>query len=142
MTKAFYAQAEECIRRTGLRPTTARTRVLAFLLTQKNAVTHHQIETTLERDGKIDRVTLYRALDWLTGNGLVHKVVGVDRAWRFRFNDSDIEHHQHAHFKCNRCAKVICLDQLRSRSEAPKLPKGYRGLEVELTVKGLCAQCA
>lgn len=138
----LFDQAEERIRQAGARATAARVNVLAFLLTQQSAVTHHQIEIALDKDKKIDRVTLYRALDWLTENGLVHKVVGVDRAWRFRINDNDIEHHQHAHFKCNRCAKVICLDDLRSGSEALVLPDGYRGQEIELTVKGLCAQCA
>jgi Fur family ferric uptake transcriptional regulator len=141
-TQAVFHQAEERIRRTGARVTVARVRVLAFLLTQQDAVPHHQIEVALDQYERIDRVTLYRTLDWLTEAGLVHKVAGVDRAWRFRINENDIAHHQHAHFKCNHCAKVICLDDVGAGNSLPALPDGYRGLEIELTVKGLCAQCA
>jgi Fur family ferric uptake transcriptional regulator len=135
-------QARECIRRTGARVTVARVRVLAFLLTQKAAVSHNQIDAALSKELKMDRVTLYRALEWLTDVGLLHKVISVDRAWLFRFNTNDIERRQHAHFKCNGCSKVVCLDKFQSTNEIPQLPVGYRGLQIEITVKGLCSQCA
>ncbi len=141
-TLSLFEHAEALIKQLGARATAARIRVLVFLLTQQSAVTHHQIEFALNADGKIDRVTLYRALDWLTETGLAHKVVGVDRAWCFLANSSDIAHHQHAHFKCQRCAKVICLKNLRSSGQVPLLPEGYREMEIEVTVKGFCAQCA
>ncbi|GAA4033256.1 Fur family transcriptional regulator [Actimicrobium antarcticum] len=140
--QSFFDQAEDCIRRIDARATVARIRVLAVLLAQQSAVTHHQIETTLDQDEKIDRVTLYRALDWLAANGLVHKVVSADRVWLFLFNNKDAEHHQHAHFKCTRCAEVICLNDLGAANNVPPLPNGYRSLEIEMTVKGLCAKCA
>lgn len=135
-------QADALILQQGLRSTAVRARVLAFLLAQHSAVTHHQIESALNADQKIDRVTLYRTLDWLLEKNLAHKVVGVDRAWCFRANASDSMHQHHAHFKCQRCAKVICLDALRASGQAPALPEGYRSVEVELTIKGVCPQCA
>jgi Fur family ferric uptake transcriptional regulator len=72
--------------------------------------------------------------------------------------------HQHGHFKCTRCAKVFCLDdtadatflgsvlpptdgrksaalQLQHALEKT-LGKGFLGHEVELTIKGWCADCA
>lgn len=140
-TQAISDDAEELIRRTGARTTAARVRVLAFLLTQTNAASHHQIEGALDRHEKIDRVTLYRTLDWLIETGLVHKVAGADRAWHFRANNDRLAHHQHAHFKCNRCAMVVCLEKVDAVNRLPALPEGYRGMEVEMTVKGLCAAC-
>jgi Fur family ferric uptake transcriptional regulator len=78
--------------------------------------------------------------------------------------------HQHGHFKCTRCAKVFCLDgsgdagfldsilalgdNHASSSTPAKLPKqlqqalqdtlgkGFQGHEIELTIKGWCADCA
>jgi Fur family ferric uptake transcriptional regulator len=134
-------QADALIRQQGLRSTAVRVRVLAFLLEQHSAVTHLQIESELNANEKVDRVTLYRTLDWLLEKNLAHKVVGVDRAWCFRANVSDSAHQHHAHFKCQRCAKVLCLDQLRANGQSPGLPEGYRSMEVELTIKGLCPKC-
>jgi Fur family ferric uptake transcriptional regulator len=134
-------QADALIRQQGLRSTAVRARVLSFLLAQRSAVTHLQIESELNAHEKVDRVTLYRTLDWLLEKNLAHKVVGVDRAWCFRANADDSAHQHHAHFKCQRCAEVICLEQLRASGQAPALPEGYRSVEVELTIKGLCPQC-
>jgi Fur family ferric uptake transcriptional regulator len=138
---ATLDQANALIRQQGLRTTAVRARVLGFLLAQHGAVTHLQIESELNAQEKVDRVTLYRTLDWLLEKNLAHKVVGVDRAWCFRANVSASTHQQHAHFKCQRCATVICLDQLRASGQVPVLPEGYRSTEIELTIKGLCPSC-
>ena len=60
----------------------------------------------------------------------------------WRFNAADAEHAQnHAHFKCNRCGTVTCLDEsVTARSVS--VPSGFRPLDVELTIKGVCAGCA
>ncbi|AMP17049.1 ferric uptake regulator family protein [Collimonas pratensis] len=76
--------------------------------------------------------------------------------------------HQHGHFKCTRCAKVFCLDgsgdagfldsilalgdkhvgsspaALRKQLQQAlqdTLGKGFQGHEIELTIKGWCADC-
>ncbi|MFJ2989028.1 Fur family transcriptional regulator [Collimonas sp. NPDC087041] len=76
--------------------------------------------------------------------------------------------HQHGHFKCTRCAKVFCLDgsgdanfldsvlaagssndgaspaALRKQLQQTlqeTLGKGFQGHEIELTIKGWCADC-
>ena len=139
MSINFQEQAEELIRRTGDRATSGRVRILAVLLSEQRAVTHHEIEERLCDDRRLDRVTLYRVLEWLNEKSLVHRVVSDDRVWRFRANDNAHEH-QHPHFECTRCTTVICLDDLNAKYDGP-LPAGYRSQEIELTVKGLCAGC-
>jgi Fur family ferric uptake transcriptional regulator len=133
--------AKKLILQTGNRETNSRVRVLAFLLSQESAVSHHQIELNLD-GAKMDRVTLYRVLDWLSENELIHRVVSDDRMWRFRVTDSDVATHHHAHFKCVQCTKVICLEDVSADIRTPELPAGYRGLENELTIKGVCADCS
>ena len=140
MLTRFYSRAEEMIQNTGDRVTSARVRVLGILLAEKQAITHHEIEERLSNAQKLDRVTLYRVLEWFNKKNLVHKVVSGDRKWRFRAN-AGVHSHQHAHFKCSRCTKVICLDNLKAEYRR-HLPTGYRTQEVELTVKGLCVECA
>ncbi len=135
----FQEQAEAMIRRTGDRATSGRVRILALLLAEHRAVTHHEIGERLSGEHRLDRVTLYRVLEWLNERSFVHRVVSDDRVWRFRANVEAHPHH-HAHFECTRCTRVICLDDLKARYEG-QLPAGYRSQEIELTVKGVCAQC-
>lgn len=132
-------QAEEAVRATGARMTRPRIMVLAVLLEAERALTHTDVESRLPRATDVDRVTIYRVLEWLTEQGLAHKIAGDDRVWRF--NAAAHAHEgPHAHFQCSDCGKVICLDEAQARP-AVKLPTGYKQQQVELTIKGLCAQC-
>lgn len=135
----FCHIAEEMIRRNGGRATAGRIGILALLLAEQQAVTHREIELRLPQALQLDRVTLYRALEWLVEKNLIHKVTSDDRAWRYHAN-RDVQPHRHAHFKCTGCAQVICLDKLPLEQSWP-LPAGYLFQEIELTVKGLCANC-
>ena len=135
---AISEQARAALRATGERITPARVRVFAALLDARRALSHHEIEAGLGPDCPLDRVTLYRVLDWLVERGLAHRVAGSDRAWRFGI--ACAAHANHAHFLCNGCGKVVCLAETVARRVA--LPRGFRSESVEMTVKGLCAECA
>lgn len=139
MTRAYFDRAEERVKHTGARVTRPRIEVLATLLAARRALTHHEIERQVNRAFSMDRVTIYRVLEWLTARSLAHRISGDDRVWRF--NAAEEEHaRKHAHFKCNHCGEVICLDKAMAARSIP-LPSGYRSQEIELTVKGLCAGC-
>jgi len=127
------------IRALGARVTRARVAVLAALLAAERALTHHEVEKRVNRVHGIDRVTVYRVLEWLTNGELAHKIAGDDRVWRFNAADQN-QARQHAHFKCHRCGTVICLDEPGARPKI-KLPPGFQSQQVELTVKGLCVKC-
>ncbi len=131
--------AEAMIRNEGGRVTDNRVRVLALLLGEEQAITHREIEERLP-DHHTDRVTLYRVLQWLVDKALIHKISSDDRVWRFHANH-DAYMHQHAHFKCTKCAKVVCLEDMPSSVRHLALPSGYRFQEIELTIKGLCKHC-
>ncbi len=139
MPNTFETTAERMIRQCGGRVTAGRARILTILLAEQQAITHREIEQHLLGKLTLNRVTLYRVLEWLAKKQLIHKVVSDDRVWRFHTND-ELHSHQHAHFKCNSCASVICLDELPNEHDW-SLPIGYQFQELELTVKGLCAKC-
>lgn len=139
-TASYRNAAHDLIRRTGARVTNARIEILALLLKADSALSHAEIEARLPQAAGIDRVTVYRVLDWLTVEGLAHKISGDDRVWRFN-TAAGQSAHNHAHFKCNCCQSVICLDDLGS-GWTPALPAGFTPQEVDLTIKGLCAACS
>lgn len=166
----YLALAESQLRETTLRATDARIKVLAALLGARYAFSHQDVQDTLV---DMDRVTLYRALDCLTDAGLAHKIAGDDRVFRYNAGSEHLEHgdqhqtqqHQHGHFKCTRCAKVFCIDNVGEKllaTDAKSNPspsaatlrqqlqkvlqatlgKGFQSHEIELTIKGWCADCA
>lgn len=137
---AITERARSALRATGERVTPARLRVYVALLDSARALSHHELESTLGAGTPVDRVTLYRVLDWLTAEGLVHKVSGDDRVWRFSAAGHEHPGHAHAHFQCSECGKVVCLDA--ARVPAIAVPAGYRRREVEITIKGSCDACA
>ncbi|MFM7294326.1 MAG: Fur family transcriptional regulator [Burkholderiales bacterium] len=135
------AEVEQLIRASGGRLTSARVAVLNLLLSSRRALTHHEICDELSQSQCIDRVTIYRVLDWLVSEALVHRIPGDDRVWRFSANrPSEDPTHQHAHFACTRCGQTVCLDKVSTQFDAI-LPKGFRSEQVELTIRGTCAHC-
>jgi Fur family transcriptional regulator, ferric uptake regulator len=138
MKKIPQARAKERLRAHGARLTDARVRVLASLLRAERALSHHELEALL---APIDKVTLYRVLDWMVAQGLAHRVAGLDRAWRFAAVET--AHADHAHFQCSRCGDTRCLSEVRlPRRSVLAVPRGYRPEGLELTVKGACPSCA
>ena len=130
----------------GARSTPARVDVLAVLLAAGEALSHHDVEDRLRRRHAIDRVTLYRVLDWLVERELAHKLAGDDRVWRFSASAHAgargpvAGEHAHAHFRCVDCGKVVCLAD--AGVPTPAVPAGYRPDAVEVTVRGHCDRCS
>ena len=146
MAVNFRVTAEELIRTTGARVTNARIEILATLLKADGALTHGDIESRLSEASGIDRVTVYRVLDWLTQQDLAHRISGDDRVWRFMINPQQnsaksAAHGHHAHFTCETCGQTFCLDKTIPKVDV-KLPKGFRPSEIDLLVRGRCAACA
>ena len=129
--------AAELIRRAGARATPARIRVLQLLRAAPTALTHGEIEQALGEQA-LDRVTLYRVLDWLVASGLAYKNPDACRVYRFSAASAG-EHTTHVHFRCERCGGVFCLDA--APPAAPCLPDGFLLSHMDLDLRGCCARC-
>ncbi|MDP3330615.1 MAG: Fur family transcriptional regulator [Methylococcaceae bacterium] len=145
--------AEHIFQQAGLKSTVSRLEVTAVLAQNNYPLTHQYLLKQLP--DSFDRVTLYRVLDWLLQNKVIHRVAGEDRAWRFQLNASNntqyskstvlsknktFSQHSHAHFQCGNCGKVFCLDDVH-----PKLSNAILADfvvdSIELNIKGKCANC-
>jgi Fur family transcriptional regulator, ferric uptake regulator len=151
MKPAYLAkipEAEATLRATGERVTDPRVTVLSTLLACDHAVSHLDVAATIAKHHTIDRVTVYRVLDWLVSVGIAHRIAGDDRVWRFMISSSagsskaarKTVNHAHAHFTCNTCGQTFCLDNVQPKMNV-KLPTGFRTTEVDLKIRGLCAEC-
>lgn len=130
----------QLLRARGARVTPARLNVLAVLRAARRGLSHHEVEQALAASGPMDRVTLYRVLNWLVAQGLAQKVADEHRTFRFSAPAAgERPHGAHPHFVCDDCGKVFCLDD--AALALPKLPSGFAGTEVEFSVHGHCAAC-
>ena len=130
----------ETIRNAGGRVTFARTRILALIRAAASPLSHAEIETTLAQDEQpVDRVTIYRVLDWLADAGLAHKAADGLGVFRFSASDPDGEHTQHIHFRCTGCGGMFCLDT--PPPSPPALPRGFRFGGMALDIRGECPRC-
>ncbi|MFM7770639.1 MAG: Fur family transcriptional regulator [Bacteroidota bacterium] len=123
-----------------MRNTKAKQRILDFFEKNNSALTHAFIYNELKEE--CDRATVYRILERLTSEGILHKIVNVtgivNYALCFSCNSEHKHTHNHIHFNCENCEEVTCLEDIEPEI---KLPKKYKIKEVNLTVSGLCPKC-
>lgn len=121
------------------RNTKAKTKIRALIASSTTALSQSDIQKALK--GFCDRVTIYRVLDRLIDEGLIHKIVNTDGCIKFASCQScNKEHsHNHIHFSCQKCKSVTCLDDV---TPSYQLPKSYKVSEVNFTISGFCPQCS
>ncbi len=132
MSKAF-----ELIQAQAQTPTSARVLVLDTLLNAPLPLSHPEIQKQITEP--IDRVTIYRVLDWLSAQGFVHSVISPDKTRRFKASAQHAQH-QHAHFECTVCGQVYCLDEAND-AITQSLPKHFVATAIHLNISGICAAC-
>ncbi len=130
------------LRAAAVKVTRPRLRVLACLGRAAKALTHAELEEQFaaEAAGTLDRVTLYRVLDSLLDCGLAQRTLDARGVYRFELNSVRAAHAAHAHFHCQHCGGVTCLEQMAM--PAACLPAGFVARQIEVEVRGLCAGCA
>lgn len=130
-----HALARQQLQQAGARVTRPRAAVLAALLAAGRPLSHLELEQQLA--SSCDRVTLYRVLSWLVAQSLAHRISAEDRVWRFSAGAADDR--SHAHFHCQQCGAVFCLEM---PARVPLLPAGFRLTQMEMVLRGQCAECA
>lgn len=120
------------------RKTVAKTEILSLINQADKALSHTEIQSLLPV--LCDRVTIYRVLDRLAEEGLIHRVVNIDGVIKYAScHHCQTEHqHNHIHFSCEKCKSVTCLDEVEPSFS---LPGSYKVHTVNFTVSGLCPQC-
>lgn len=131
---------EKILAHKHVRPTAMRLLVYKFLAAKERAVTLTDIENAFV---KSDRTTLYRTIKTFSENGIVHQIEDGTGVAKFALCEDgcncDIENALHLHFHCNVCNQTQCLTD--RKIPQIKLPAGYKAIDVNLVVKGVCNTC-
>lgn len=145
---------DQLLHRHGLRRTVAARNVLGWFLSHpETSFTHADLQQLLPHleSGALDRVTLYRLVDRLTQCGLLLCRVDARRVRRYQAMPASVL--AAPHFECQTCHREqpLALDsesavgdfEPAARTAVEALERlGYRGLSVDVAVRGVCAECA
>jgi len=134
-------KAEEILKKYRLKNTSLRKRMITQFIESDAALSHKDIEDKLASD--FDRVTIYRNLKSFEEKGIIHFVRSDQNATLYALCHENCSNHNHldshVHFKCQKCEKTFCLDEV----EIPeiKLPDGYSINELSYLAIGKCDTC-
>lgn len=96
------------------RNTAARSAILELINDSNVALSQPAIQHKL--NGLCDRVTIYRVLERLLDDGLIHKIVNVNGVVNYAAcnscNHTHDHDHEHIHFSCRICSELTCLDHV------------------------------
>ena len=131
-------QARKLVQNWGLRATAPRLAVLQLLSKIKEPISHGDVIAALGTQ-EWDPATLYRNLVKLSEVGLADTIHSADGVTRYVLATDN--QHQHLHFLCRDCKKVLCLpEDLVATIESDKYwATSIQNAEIQLF--GHCPEC-
>jgi Fur family zinc uptake transcriptional regulator len=135
------AQAEKVCEAENARFTDMRRKVFSLIWQSHTAVTAYELLDALQAEGqRVQPPTVYRALEFLTDLGLVHRIESLNAYFGCDQPDCD---HLGQYFICTRCGRVAeTVDE--DVSIAVRKAAKQVGFKIEATtveIKGLCHDC-
>jgi len=130
-------KATEVLHSRQLKRTSCREGIIDVMMAAGKALSETEIRDRLA--GKYDRTTFYRSFKTLEENHIIHKIVIENQLIKYSLDNSVTHKNEHAHFFCNDCHTVICLDS--KIVQDVELPDGYTVIEKAILIKGTCPDC-
>ncbi|WP_343486435.1 transcriptional repressor [Allomuricauda sp. d1] len=130
-------QAEQLLQQKGLKRTKLRLALLCHFVKTPHAQSYADIKSALV--GETDKSTLYRNLATFEEVGLVHSINDHSGVAKYAFGQSPTQGNEHAHFVCECCETVYCMDELTPLRI--DVPKGFKTNNVQTVIRGICANC-
>ena len=90
---------------------------------------------------KLNKTTVYRVLDRLEDDGVLHSFIGADGIkWYAKCNGCTTNSHNdiHPHFECVKCGAVDCLN---ISIEVPNIDN-RKVLKSHMMLQGVCEKCS
>ncbi len=131
-------ELERALRDRGLRVTSPRLSVLAYLAATESHPTAEEVEEAVNRGGQVlSRASVYNVLHSLCEAGLVSEIVAGQTLTRYDANLGP-----HHHLVCRECGRLEDVPwELFSVPDRGELPDGRPVDALALTLHGLCRSC-
>lgn len=127
--------------RNGLSKTSFRKKLIKLFYLSKSSLLIDDVINNLSY--KVDKVSVYRALNAFEEKGLIHKVPDKDNLIRYALCQSECSStkhsHNHAHLLCNKCNATYCLNDFKIPVENEY--KGFIINHSKIILEGSCIDC-
>lgn len=133
------AEIENILVSKGIKPTP--NRMLVFKELDKNAHPINLADLEMSLD-PMDKASIFRVLELFSEKDVVHVIEDGSRSLKYELCRGDKHHSledQHAHFYCEKCGSVYCLDNVKL--PVVEMPKEYQVKSINLMFKGICPNC-
>lgn len=133
---------EEVLEIHQLSKTQVRLETIMLLMNRDYALAEHEIKAQLA--GDYDRTTIYRTLKTFLKYAIIHRIVDENSTARYVLNkeltrQSADYYKEHIHFKCERCGRLFCLEDIPVKRY--QLPEGFTRKKSEFLIVGICQEC-
>ena len=98
------------------------------------------IELIKRLNSKLNKTTIYRVLENLVDDGVLHSFMGNDGVkWYAICRNCTKSKHEdlHPHFECVECGKINCLN---TEVIIPKI-QNHKIISSQILIQGLCEKC-
>ncbi len=121
----------------GLKKTKVRMALLQHFMRTDHAESYNDLQSALAND--VDKSTLYRNLASFEQAGIIHSINDHSGIAKYAFGASPNMGIDHAHFVCESCETVYCMEELTL--QRPEVPEGFKTTKVQTIIKGICSKC-
>ncbi|MBT4091261.1 MAG: transcriptional repressor [Deltaproteobacteria bacterium] len=130
------------LKESALEPTENRLRVLEIIGGNNFPLSAENIFNTVDRNHRINRVTVYRVLKLLVAHDLIEQYSSGGRSFFYGVAPNK-NHPRHPHFYCRKCGQMNCLNPESLAVDTLNLEKTFPGQidKVEIRVDGICKNC-
>lgn len=136
-----YSIEENILLSRGIKPTPNRILVIRELLKATHPSSLGDLEILL--GFSMDKASIFRALELFSEKELTHVIEDGSRSLKYELCHSDGSHSvsdQHAHFYCEKCGTVTCLDDVKLPNV--DIPGTYKVKSINFMFKGICPDCS
>ena len=124
----------------GIKPTANRILVVRELLKASHPISIGDLEKLLEYS--MDKSSIFRVLELFSEKELTHVIEDGSRSLKYELCHGEHHHSpadQHAHFYCEKCGMVYCLDSVSI--PVLDLPERFQLKSINFMLKGICPDC-
>ncbi|WP_340063610.1 Fur family transcriptional regulator [Ascidiimonas aurantiaca] len=128
---------KQLLEQKGLKKTRVRMALLQHFMNMERAQSYNDLQAALVSE--VDKSTLYRNLTSFEQAGIIHRINDHSGITKYAFGKSPSGGYEHAHFVCECCENVYCMEALTPIHFS--VPKGFRTNKVQTIIRGICANC-
>ena len=132
-------EMENILTSKGVKPTSNRMLVLKELERSSHPVNLAELEMTLH---PMDKASIFRVLELFSEKDIIHVIEDGSRSLKYELcpcKNNNSHSYQHAHFYCEKCGSVECLEEIVPDIS---IPEKYKVKSVNFMFKGICPKCS